>query len=68
MATWSLLQRALEAANLRWAWQQVAANKGAAGADEVSIQRFARGHLAAAVELVFASFRCGPDARKPARE
>lgn len=37
-----LLQRALEPANLRLAWGQVAANKGAAGADDVTIRWFAR--------------------------
>ena len=37
-----LLTRALAPANLRAAWKKVAANKGVAGADDVTLNRFAR--------------------------
>jgi group II intron reverse transcriptase/maturase len=46
-----LLTRALTLANLRASWERVASNKGAPGADEISIRRFARDWETHLIEL-----------------
>jgi RNA-directed DNA polymerase len=59
-----LLERVLESANLRAAWQQVKANKGAPGVDDMSIEEFpawAREHWPGIREaLLEGSYRPAP--------
>lgn len=60
----TLLERVLDLDTLRWAWLRVAANKGAAGADGVTVRQFGRHRDANLLALADAvrdgSYRPGP--------